>query len=187
MPIGNAYATGNIIAFIEQYYLRNKKLTVLDIGCGIGHNGFIFREMFDIRYMRLKPKDWLHWVEAIEVHGDYKNPVWDYVYNQVTIGNCLKVIPGIDKKFDVILATEILEHFDKKDAYLLLDTLLEKLKEGGSIIVTIPVGDKDSILEQKELYGNVHEEHKTHLTFADFTKYSIRHKVNDGIFMIGQK
>ncbi len=187
MPIGNAYATGNIIAFIEQHYLNNRKLSLLDIGCGIGHNGFIFREMFDIRYMRLKPKDWLHWVEAIEIHEDYRNPVWDYFYNKVTVGDCLKLVPVLDKKFDIVFATEIMEHFEKEQAYFLLDNMLKKLNPNGSIIVTIPVGDEKAILEQRGLFGNIHETHRIYLVIDDFKKYNIRHKVNDGIFMIGQK
>jgi len=83
VPIGNAYATGSITAFIEQNHLKNRRLNVLDIGCGIGHNGFIFREMFEIRYSRLNPEDWIHLIEAIEVFEDYRNPVWDYVYDKV--------------------------------------------------------------------------------------------------------
>ena len=187
MPIGNAYATGNIIAFIEQYYLKNRKLNVLDIGCGIGHNGFIFREMFDIRYLRLKPKNWLHWVEAIEIHQDYRNPIWDYFYNKVTLGDCLEIIPVLDKEFDIVFATEILEHFEKEQAYFLLDNVLKKLDHDGSVIITIPLGNEKAILEQKDLFGNIHEKHRTYLTIDDFKKYSIKHKVNDGIFMIGQK
>jgi 2-polyprenyl-3-methyl-5-hydroxy-6-metoxy-1,4-benzoquinol methylase len=186
MPIGNAYATGNIIAFIEQHYLKNRKLDVLDIGCGIGHNGFIFREMFDIRYLRLKPKDWLHWVEAIEIYQDYRNPIWDYFYNKVTVGDCLEIIPVLDKEFDIVFATEILEHFEKGQVYLLLDNLFKKLNQEGSVIITIPLGNENAILEQKELFGNIHEEHRTYLTIDDFKKYSIKHKVNDGIFMIGK-
>lgn len=187
MPIGNAYATGNIIAFIEQHHLNNKKLNVLDIGCGIGHNGFIFREMFEIRYCRLKPKDWMHRVEAIEVFENYRNPVWDYVYDKVIVSDCLKAISLLDKKYDIIFTTEVLEHFQKKQLYSLLDKLIEKLTDDGSIIITIPLGEEKAILEQKELFGNIYEIHQTYLTIKDFERYNIKHKINDGIFMIGKK
>jgi len=39
--------------------------------------------MFEIRYSRLNPEDWIHLIEAIEVFEDYRNPVWDYVYDKV--------------------------------------------------------------------------------------------------------
>jgi len=188
MPVGNAYATGNIIAYIEQYHLQNKRLNVLDVGCGIGHNGFIFREMFEIRYMRLMPKQWMHRVEAIEIFRDYKNPVWGYVYDKVLIGDCMKAVPRLeDKKYDIIFATEILEHFAKDTVYNLIDSLIEKIKAGGSIIITVPVGDEDLLMAQKSVFGNKHEEHRSSLTIDDFEGYHIRHKVNDGIFMIGKK
>jgi len=188
VPVGNAYATGNIVAFIEQYHLNNKKLNVLDIGCGIGHNGFIFREMFEIRYSRLKPKDWMHRVEAIEIFEDYRNPIWNYVYDQVKIYDCLKAVPFLeDRKYDIIFATEVLEHFEKEKMYLLLEGLIKKLTDDGSIIITIPVGDKKAVLTQKGVFGNAHETHRSYLTFEDFEKYNIKHKVNDGIFMIGRK
>ncbi|MFC1804692.1 class I SAM-dependent methyltransferase [Candidatus Omnitrophota bacterium] len=188
MPIGNAYATGNIIAFIDQYHVKNKALTVLDIGCGMGHNGFIFREMFDIRYMRLKPKDWTHSLEGIEVFEDYRNPVWDYYYNKVTVEDCLKVLPALaDAKYDIIFATEILEHFEKEKVYELLDLLLTKITADGSIIITIPTSKKEAVLAQKNAHGNVHETHRTYLQFEDFQRYHIRYKVNNGIFMISKK
>lgn len=187
MPIGNAYATGNIIAFIEQYHLKNKRLHVLDIGCGIGHNGFIFREMFEIRYSRLKPKDWMHRVEAIEIFRDYRNPVWDYVYDKVMISDCIKMVPLLeDEKYDIIFATEVLEHFKMEQALFLLDKLIKKLSNDGSIIITIPVGEEKTVLEQKDLFGNIHETHKSYLTIRDFERYHIKHKVNDGVFMIGR-
>ncbi len=188
MPIGNAYATGSIVAFIDQYHINNKKLNVLDIGCGIGHNGFIFREMFEIRYSRLKPEDWMHRVEAIEIFEDYRNPLWNYVYDEVIILDCLKAIPLLkDKKYDVIFATEVLEHFEKEKIHLLLDELIKKLTDDGSIIITIPLGEEKAVLAQKDLFGNVYETHRSYLTFKDFEKYDIKHKVNNGIFMIGRK
>lgn len=188
MPIGNAYATGSIIAFIEQYHLKGKRLDVLDIGCGMGHNGFIFREMFEIRYLRLKPEQWIHRVEAIEIFRDYKNPVWDYVYDKVIICNCLKAMHFLeDNKYDIIFATEVLEHFKKKKVHFLLDKLLKKLTDDGSIIITIPIGKEKAILKQKDVFGNMHEAHKSFLTIEDFEKYHIKHKVNDGVFMIGRR
>lgn len=188
MPIGNAYATGNIIAFIEQYHLKNKKLNVLDVGCGIGHNGFIFREMFEIRYSRLNPKDWIHRVEAIEIFEDYRNPVWDYVYDKIMIGDCIQLSPLLeDEKYDIIFATEILEHFERNQMHNLLSTLIKKITDEGSIVITIPVGEEKAILEQKDLFKNVHETHRSYLTIKDFERYKIKHKVNDGIFMIGRE
>ncbi len=186
MPIGNAYATGNIIAFIDRHHIKNKSLNVLDVGCGIGHNGFIFREMFEIRYARLKPEAWMHRIEAIEVFEGYRNPVWDYVYDKVQICDCLEAIPRLDNKYDVIFATEILEHIERKKLYFLLDNLIEKLTDDGSIIITIPVGEKEAVLAQKELFGNVYETHRSYLTIKDFQKYNIKHKINDGVFMVGK-
>ncbi len=188
MPIGNAYATGNIIAFIEQYHLKNKKLNVLDIGCGMGHNGFIFREMFEIRYCRLNPIDWMHRIEAVEIFGDYRNPVWDYVYDEVIVCDCLKALPLLkNDKYDIVFATDVLEHFEKEEMRFLLDKLIEKLTDDGSLIISIPVGEKKALLAQKELFGNVHETHRSYLTIKDFERCYIKHKVNDGVFMIGRK
>ncbi|MBD3272326.1 MAG: methyltransferase domain-containing protein [Elusimicrobia bacterium] len=187
MPIGNAYATGTIIAFIEQYHLKNKTLNVLDVGCGIGHNGFVFREMFEIRYARLKPEEWMHHITAIEIFQGYKNPTWDYVYNTVIIGNCLTEVPYLkNERYDIIFATEILEHLERKDMYSLLDELLHMITDDGSIIITIPVADKEAFLSQKDLFGNINETHKNYVTIKDFKKYYIKHAVNDGIFMIGK-
>lgn len=187
MPVGNAYATGNIVAFIEQYHIRSERLNVLDVGCGIGHNGFIFREMFEIRYQRLHPDEWIHSVEAIEIFRGYENPVWNYVYNKIMVGDCLKIGRFLDNdKYDIVFLTEILEHFEKEKVYYLLDMLMAKIKRDGSIVITVPLGDERRILEQKEVFGNVHETHKSCLTANDFGRYSIKYKINDGIFVIGK-
>lgn len=187
MPIGNVYATGNIIGFIEKHHLKNRKLNVLDVGCGIGHNGFIFREMFEIRYRRLKPKDWIHRIEAIEIFEGYRNPVWEYFYDEVMVCDCLKTVPLLQKRnYDIVFATEILEHFEKEQMYFLLDKLIERVTDDGSIVITIPVGREKAVLKQKEFFGNVYETHRSYLTIKDFEKYHIKDKVNDGIFVIGR-
>lgn len=188
MPIGNAYATGSVIFFIEQHHINNERLNVLDVGCGIGHNGFIFREMFEIRYMRLKPVDWIHRVEAIEIFARYQNPVWDYVYNKVMVCDCLKNAHALkDGYYDIIFATELLEHLTKEQAYSLLDELLKKLKKDGSVIITIPFGEESEIMKQKAVFDNPYEVHRTYLTMKDFKRYRVKHKVNEGVFMIGHK
>ena len=187
MPIGNAYATGAIISFIEKNHILGKKLNVLDLGCGIGHNGFIFREMFEIRYLRLRPKQWLHRLEGIEIFKGYKNPIWEYYYDEVMIEDCLKLAPTLkDGNYDTIFATELLEHFKKDQAHFLVNNMLKKLNRKGSLIITIPVGAKNEVLKQRAVFKNIHETHRSYLTIKDFAYYHIKHKVNNGVFMLGK-
>ena len=150
MPIGNAYATGELISFIEQNHIFEQSINALDLGCGIGHNGFIFREMFEIRYLRLQPKEWMHRMEGIEIFEGYKNPVWDYFYDKVTIGDCLKLIGNLmDDNYDVVFATELLEHFEEDKVYFFVENILKKLNKGGSLIITVPVGKGEEVLKQQ--------------------------------------
>ena len=92
---------------------------VLDIGIGLGTYGFMIRQFSDIAAGRLSKTEWSTVIDGIEIFETYRNPIWEYYYDQVFIGDAKTILPTLDK-YDVVLCNDVLEHFDLADAAALL-------------------------------------------------------------------
>jgi hypothetical protein len=78
------------------------------------------------------------------------------------LGDATKIIDTIGD-FDLIVMTDVIEHFTKEDGVKLLNKLKAKCVKG--VIVSTP-----SIwIEQGAAYGNTFETHKSLWTVKDFT------------------
>lgn len=106
---------------------------ILDVGFGRGIWGFLLKTMF-------KGKPYLVGVEPYKPYCDNqaKIGVYDEIQN-CTIEDYLNDKPG--RKFDVIIASEVLEHLDPENAYNVMDELKKRLTPDGVLIVTVPDGD----------------------------------------------
>lgn len=102
----------------------NRELTVLEIGCGTGGN---------LKYFQSTYSD----IVGCEVSEDaikfarHKLPALD-----IRKCNLPDEIPFENSKFDIIFLFDVLEHIKDDDAALL--SIKDKLKSGGSLIITVP-------------------------------------------------
>ena len=92
MPSSRPDMLSQIILWIREI---NPK-SVLDIGVGFGTMGALVREHTDIRHGRYWKKQWKVIIHGIEIYEKYKNPIWDFAYNKVIIGDAYKVIDNVD-------------------------------------------------------------------------------------------
>ncbi len=114
--------------------LRPKK--VLDIGIGNGTYGYMIRQYLDIGEERIKPKEWELQIDGMDIYEGYRNPIWEYFYNSVTIGDMRQLIDKVkDNTYDLLLFNDVLEHVTLDDAHTLLDKALKKAKV---VITTTP-------------------------------------------------
>ena len=149
MPISRGSAISAVIAEIK--FLNPH--SILDIGVGWGLMGVIFRAYTDIRLAELKPSRYKNWetkIDGIEIFKEYENPLWK-VYNNVYIGDALKVIDVLDN-YDLIYLGDVLEHFEKDKGIELLNKLF---KHTNNILIAIP----DPAPPQNEILGNPNEKH----------------------------
>lgn len=108
-------------------YLKSKKnLDILDIGCGYGYLTYAMRQSgFNARGIDISAK-------AISIarreFGDY--------YSNENVETFAEKNHG---KFDIIVATELLEHLDNPGSFL--EICKKLLKENGKIILTTPNKD----------------------------------------------
>jgi len=151
--------------------------TVLDIGVGFGKYGVLCREILDVYHGRYDKKQWVTTIDGIEVFENYRNSLWD-VYNNIYIGNALDILENSNIHYDLIICSDVLEHFDKESGHKLINLCLEKSEV---IIINTP----REFMEQGDVFGNIHEMHLSLWRPNDFRPYhGIIHKTNSIIMTV---
>ena len=138
--------------------------SVLDVGVGFGKYGFLSREYLELWDGRSDYKNWKRQIDGIEVFSDYLTPVHNYIYDHIYQGNAFDVLPNLEKKYDLILLIDVLEHFEQQQGY---EILLECIKHGKNMIISTP----KNIGNQKDAFGNVFETHRFQWKKENFEKF----------------
>lgn len=117
------------------YIVQTQPKTILDIGIGFGKNGFLCREYTDIWNGNYNKKDWRTKIHGIEIFKEYLGEHQNYIYNEIFIGDAFNIIDSLDN-YDLIIATDIIEHFERSHA----ENMIEKIKaKSKKFIITIPI------------------------------------------------
>lgn len=156
MPTSDLYNITSILTVVNNL----KPQTILDIGCGFGKYGMLMREYLELWEERLNPERWQTKIVGIDAFEGYRNPIWDFVYNSVHIGDAEKILPTLGS-FDLILIADVIEHFDKENAINLLNFCLEKAEV---IIISTP----REFYAQGDSFGNNYEIHRCLFQLEDF-------------------
>ena len=163
MPISNPWHMATVL----HYARAVKPVRILDIGVGMGAYGFMLRQFLDVINENVSKNTWEKCVEGIEIFEAYQNPVWDYVYDKVHMGDVRKILPTL-ASYDLVICADVLEHFPIDEARLLIQSILEKAPV---LIATTPAG----YYPQGAWGGNEAETHHCTLTASDFP-YLIAHE-----------
>lgn len=142
--------------------------SILDIGVGFGKYGVLLRETIDIPYERYAKETWHLQLDGIEGFEGYRNPIHDYVYNNMYYGNIFSVLSTLSQKYDTLLLIDVLEHFDKEEGLRLIEQLLEITNK--SLIVSTPIMPAP----QGEYLGNILETHKSRWNIVDFVDFDFQ-------------
>ncbi len=160
MPTSWPYQINEIMELI----IQADPSSILDIGVGFGKYGVLSREYLELWSNEdIEYGEWKRTIDGIEAFEKYLTPLHKYIYNRIYIGNALSVLPNINKKYDIILIIDVLEHFSHEDGIKLLSLALEK---GKDIIISTP---KD-IGHQEASFGNPYERHRFQWTKSHFKK-----------------
>lgn len=140
-------------------------VSLIDVGIGIGKWGLISRDLFDFMDGRIDRSEWRSEILGIEGFDGYHNPIWDFAYNTVKVGEAVDVLTNMEVHFnrtgvDLLLAFEILEHFDKNRGLQFLDACL-----GASKVVLLSTPLRPG--EQGEVHGNTYEKHRSRWTLEE--------------------
>ena len=157
MPQSDHWAVPWVVEVID----RLQPKSVFDFGVGNGQFGLHIRQVLDIGHDRLKPQDWQVHLEGVDIFENYRNPIWDYFYNRVHIGDGAEVLRSSNQPWDVLLICDVIEHFPQTKALELMELLRSKAR---TVIVTTPNG----VFPQGCVHGNEAERHLSEWRPADF-------------------
>src|SRR5882672_8196386 len=156
MPTSDFHNISAIVGVIAQ--LQPEK--VLDIGCGFGKYGVLIREYLDVWYERLDRDQWRVKLVGIEGWSSYRNPIHDYVYSEVHMGDAREIVPTLGN-FDLVLIADVIEHVEKDDARTLID---ECFKRSPVVVISTPA----EFATQGDILGNPLEVHRSCWQRSDF-------------------
>lgn len=149
MPSSHWYQLNEIMELI----IFTQPKSILDIGMGFGKYGFLSREYLELFDGREKYNDWKRTIDGIEIFQNYLTSLNKMIYDKIYIGNALDILPTLDKKYDLILLIDILEHFNYDDGIRLLKRCEQ---HGSNTIISTP----RQFFSQREMFGNPFEVHK---------------------------
>lgn len=136
--------------------------SVLDIGCGFGKYGMLLREYLDIWHQRLVPKTWQVRLVGLEAFPAYRNPIHDYVYDEVIYGPAVETLPHVGQ-FDAVLIADMIEHLPKLEAKALV---AECFRHSPVVVISTP----KEFYAQPDINGNPFEQHHHLWTAMDFPR-----------------
>lgn len=183
MPFSHSSQISAIMGFIEE----TNPLSVLDVGAGMGQYGFLTRtnlenvNLFDINGAKAKQKPKENWrvrIDGIEGCDIYVTPVHDYCYDNLMLGDALKLLPGLDDdSYELVLAIDILEHFDKPEGAVFLSEL--KRIASRAVLISTP---KDFIEQVVE--ANPYEDHRSVWSSEELCAYGYPDIIDNDISWI---
>lgn len=157
MPLSNPDHISTVLHFAQA--CRPK--SILDVGIGTGSYGLLLRQSLDIGYGRVQPAEWQVEITGVEIFENYHNPVWDYAYTSVILGDVRQILPKL-KNYDLVLCNDVLEHFPREEARTIAKALVCHC---GTLIATTPNRE----YPQGAWGGNEAETHHSLLDRTDFT------------------
>lgn len=169
MPFSQSSQLSTIVGFIEQA----SPASILDVGVGMGQYGFLARLNLEHEHLFVidgdrgwqRPKsEWRVKIDGIEGCATYLTPIHEYVYNTLTIGDALTLLPGIpDNAYELVLAIDILEHLDMPDGIRFLAEL-RRISSRAALVST----PKEFI--HQDIPANPYENHRSVWTRADLAR-----------------
>ena len=163
MPGSMPYNVSRIVQLARTLTPRS----ILDVGCGFGKYGVLFREALDIIHGRYHKRDWKIRIDAVEVFSPYLNVIHEYIYDDIY--HCDIREFDWDKEYDLVFMGDVIEHFTKEEGLQILDSFFAK-----HVLLSTP----DHFSEAPNTYmDNVNEEHRyvwKPEDFKDLEKWNLK-------------
>ena len=168
MPIGSFAILPHIMLAAQQQQPK----TILDCGIGYGIYGPAIRQWLD---MGVKP--YKTYIAGIEVFEAYRSAAWDE-YDEISIQPIQDFETSL--KFDMIIFSDVIEHFDKLAGAHVVSKLKSMLNPGGVLFIGTPA----IWLAQTDVHGNEFERHLSLWGLDDFPGFEV---ILDGSPFIGNQ
>ena len=128
--------------------------SVLDVGVGAGKWGLLCREYLDIFQGRIRPPQWETNIVGVEEYLPYRDSYqWlDKIYDDIYWNKIQEVSKIIgDAHFDLVIASDVIEHLDKTEARNVLGRLSWIASK--RLILSVPIGEDwvNNVVPKSEL------------------------------------
>lgn len=183
MPFSQSAQLSAIVGFAEA--LRPQ--SVLDVGVGMGQYGFLLRNFLESEHLfevdgksaRQRPREqWRVRIDGIEGYAGYLTPVHAWAYQDVRIGDALALLPTIaDASYELVIAIDILEHFDTRDGLRLLAECRRVARRAA--LVSTP-----KVFHAQQVEANPLEDHRSLWTAAQLAAAGFTHVLADDVSWI---
>ncbi|HEC67278.1 MAG TPA: methyltransferase domain-containing protein [Candidatus Desulfofervidus auxilii] len=159
--------TKEVIKVLKKLNINLKNKKILDIGAGDGNNYLALREEFNII-----PDQYY----AIELDKKSINTLKKRgITNIINKFFNSSLLDQLKTKFDVIMATEVLEHqVNPRD---FLDTAFKRLKDDGIMVITVPNRDR-FFIRYKEVPGDIPPHHFLRFNKKFFLKNFLKNLIH---------
>jgi len=145
-----------LITPIVEKILTIKPKTVLDVGFGYGKWGYLCREYLETWEGRISKIEWKVKIVGLDAYHPFSELEWTKVfYDEIVIGDAWRTIKTLGC-YDLVIATDILEHLDKKCSLELFDECLKRSRK--CFIMSVPLGE--GWLNNYVPYENEYDKHR---------------------------
>ena len=110
---------------IEKYLPKISSASFIDLGCGLGHTLYSLKKLGYVDTL------------GIDINSDCINFCKQKDFN-VKKTSILDFLKNSTKKFDVILAFDVIEHFHKDEATKIVELIKTRLKKNGLMLLLLP-------------------------------------------------
>jgi hypothetical protein len=183
MPFSQSEQISAIVGYAHQL----QPMSVLDVGAGMGVYGFLLRthleliNLFEIDGATARLRDrsgWQRRIDGIEGFAGYITPVHEYAYNRLILKDAFSALAEIPPDtYDLVLAIDILEHFDKEAGKRFLAECRRVSRK--SCLVSTP---KEFIPQEVE--ANPLEDHRSHWLLPELQECGFTDVLPDDISWI---
>jgi SAM-dependent methyltransferase len=143
------------IPYVVDAIVREHPASVLDVGCGYGKYGVLTREYTAATR-----------VDAIDVNPP-RYPVYDHFYSG-DLRQLGAVLPADAPRYDLAIFLDVIEHFEKAEAWSVCDQLTARAKK---VLITTPWG-----FRPQEIPGMPFETHRSGWYPWEFgSRYRVHH------------
>lgn len=116
--------------FIDKFFPKDKNIKILDMGCGWG---LFLKSCKEVGYNN---------ISGVEINERCVQFIKNkFVIPSVFQADAVSFLESCpDSSFDVITAIDVMEHFEKKEVFYVLNLIYKKLKKTGIFIMQVPNG-----------------------------------------------
>lgn len=143
----------NQISDIVNLIVLTEPKSMLDVGIGFGKYGFLAREYVDVNANTESYGTGKIVIDGVEAFPEYITPLHRLIYDDIHIGDAKEILPKLERRYDLLVMIDVLEHFTYEDGLKILELCGARAR---NVLISTP-----SIMEvQGAVFGNDFETHQ---------------------------